>query len=273
MRGTIALRPAAVICGHVCGARRAAALRARVVPRPSHQAPVGPAPCNQAPVDETSALDLLLSRVEAGNAALTPAEAEQLVNAFTHERKPIRRRAADALAAAMRSGSIARALCERELDDTDLHRCWGAAFALHRAGMSGPRVIDAALATFELADGDVRWAAATILIAAARSDGDLRDRLRRLVSAPSATVRKMALLCLAETGELDASIYRTALRDEDTYVRLAGLRALGRLPDDARHRQETLDAVRNIAESDLEPAVRRAATAIYNRLLAVRGRT
>ena len=189
--------------------------------------------------------------------------ARRLVDLFAHPDKTVRRRAADRLAVAIRDGALSPAICEAELDSDDPVRRWSAAFALGRAGRTTPRVIDVALAELGTADGDVRWAAATIVTAVARVIEDVRTTLRRMATGPDATMRKMAVLCLADAGDRDSTLAVAALGDDDVFVRLAGLTALGRLGDSS---PSVLAAVERARTEDPDVRIRRAATAIRGRL-------
>lgn len=220
--------------------------------------------------DEDEILSVLLA-IEDGTLVASPRDAARLTGYLGHERKPVRRRAGGALATAIRSGAIAAEACEALLQSPDATLRWGAAFALSRAGLATEAVIDVALATLDSGDGDVRWAAASIVITAARESDALRTRLRNLVgdgtptmrnTVPS-TLRKMALLCLADGGEREVPVCLRALRDEDSLVRLAALTTLGRV---AAATPAVLAAVTAVADADTEAPVRRAATAILARL-------
>ena len=101
----------------------------------------------------------------------------------------------------------------------------------------------------------------------ARVIEDLRLRLRDLAASSNATARKMALLCLVESGDRDVALYVHALADEDGYVRLAALRALGRLGDAS---SQVVTALRSMEASDPEDRIRRAAGVIAGRLTAKR---
>ncbi len=215
--------------------------------------------------DAAEAILATLDRVEAAGDC-TEDEARQLVGWFSHPRKGIRRRAANAIAAAIDHGRISPADCESQLDSDDPAVRWAAAFALARAGRTTPRVIEVALEQFDAPDGDVRWAAAAILTPVARVIEDLRLRLRDLATSGAATTRKMALLVLADAGERDLDLYVRALRDNDGYVRLAALRALGRIGNGS---PSVVDALLAVAANDSDERIRRAADAIAARLATV----
>lgn len=213
--------------------------------------------------EDDRVLAAMLAQIEAGTLAVTDAASGQLIGALSHPRKHVRRSAAGALAAALRRGVIRQETCEALLDHGDENARWGAAYALHSAGRSGTGVVDVAVASLHGADADVRWAAAAIVIASARTSLPLRARLRLLATSPSATARKMALMCLSGSGESDPSIYVTSLGDEDELVRVAALTSLGRV---GAVSTSVLEAVGAVAEGDAKATVRRAAAAVLRRL-------
>src|SRR5262249_58988457 len=85
-------------------------------------------------------------------------------------------------------------------------------------------------------DGDVRWAAATI-IRSLPVHPDIVSELRALAHAASPLQRKMALYCLrdlsAQASGLDHELL-AALRDDEPAVRLAALSAVTVLAHDRR---------------------------------------
>jgi hypothetical protein len=220
-----------------------------------------PLPLAQA-TDE-AALVAALTAVESGEQALASRSQERLAVLLAHPSRTVRRRASGALATALAAGDVEAAFVEALLEAGDAATRWGAAFALHRAGRATARVVDIALDTFAEENGDLRWAASTVLAASAALAPDLPRRLRELATSGSPTTRKMALLCLADAGDRDVAFACGALRDEDAYVRLAAVTVLARLADDAALSREALAST---ASSDPEAGVRRAAAAVLERL-------
>ena len=150
------------------------------------------------------------------------------------------------------------------LADADPHRRWGAAFVLHRAGLRDEGVFGGALGALGADDGDVRWAAAEIVVSLAASNADRRDRLREIAADPAAAGRKMALYCLRDLGGNDAEVFVAGLTAHDSGVRLAAVACLGRV-----RALSTLevDALLSAVENDPDAGLRRAAT------VALRGAT
>jgi hypothetical protein len=179
------------------------------------------------------------------------------------ERKLVRRAAARALTVLLDCGRVRAETATPLLDAPDARRRWGAAYALSRSGLDDARILDIAFEVLGDPDGDLRWAASAILAPQASCDDGLRAKLRQETAAADPVRRKMALLCLSDAGEADAGMFRNALRDADLYVRLAGIRALGRL---GRRDDTTLVALGQLADSDDAANVRRAAAAVRERL-------
>jgi HEAT repeat protein len=155
------------------------------------------------------------------------------------------------------------ALVDARLSSSDAEVRWVAAFAASRAGVSDDRVVGIAVEALAFEDGDVRWAAAAIVTRAARDSDVLRTQLRSIVASGTPRSRKMALLCLCDSGVSDGHLYRSALADEDPFVRLAALTSLARSGDAS---PESLAALRAVIDGDADARVRRGATAILSRL-------
>src|SRR5207247_4157532 len=94
--------------------------------------------------------------------------------------------------------------------------------------------LPALLETLGADDGDVRWAAAGILVRL-RDRAALVGSLRALLASRNATQRKMALYCLRDletrAPEVEQAVLH-ALGDADRDVRLAAIATLARLAPD-----------------------------------------
>ena len=213
--------------------------------------------------DDEDAIVSVLASIERGEVEMAPGHLSPVAAYLAHPRKAVRRHAAGALSVAFARGQVEPSICEDLLTSDDRNVRWGAAFALGHAGHAGSRVIDVAMATLDADDGDVRWAAASIVVRTARASADLRSRLRALAGDGQARTRKMALLCLCDSGERDGGLYRGALADADPFVRLAALTSLARGGDRS---EETLSAISAVADTDADARVRRGAVAILRRL-------
>lgn len=177
--------------------------------------------------------------------------------------KAVQRPAADVLAARAAGDARVRALLDRALDAPALGLRWGAVYALSRSrtGMP-PGVLDVLLEVFGLADGDIRWAAAAIVVGmgAAPTVAALAD----LARDGNAAQRKMALYCLrdleARTPEVLTRVHH-ALDDDVVGVRLAAMAAVARLAAPA---PAACALVARLADADAR--LRRTAAATLGRL-------
>jgi HEAT repeat protein len=116
-------------------------------------------------------------------------------------------------------------------------------------------------------DGDIRWAAANLIV---RLGGEypeeIRERLITLGDDSDSNARKMALYCIRDLGIRGAdllAVLERAVRDLDVHVRLAALAVLTRLTD-------AIDDAARLAigclESDSDAGVRRAAAVALGNL-------
>lgn len=206
-----------------------------------------------------------LARMESGEAAPQPGAPALLERCLGHPDKHVRLHAASALAAQLGRGGIDADLCRDWMNSEHEHVRWGAAFAASKAGLLEHDIVAIALSCLDSGDGDVRWAAASLVVAAARRSAAVKQQLRDLVASGSDRRRKMALLCLCDCGERDGALYREALGDGDSFVRMAALTSMARNGDRSG---ESLAAIAAIAEGDAEANVRRAAAAVLRRLTA-----
>lgn len=212
---------------------------------------------------DAGATAALLTSLEAGQVTLAREDLPRLVELLGSDRKGLRRSAAGALATALESGSLDAGSAGPLLAHPDALVRWGAAFAMHRAGLGGAPVQAVALEALASDDGDVRWAASSMLVAATRHDTALVATLRELAACDNRIARKMALLTLAEAGHCDEGTAFRALDDGDALVRIAAITALGR---GAAPGRATLDVLAALAARDADGAVRRAAAAVRKRL-------
>lgn len=180
-----------------------------------------------------------------------------------HPDKAVRRRAADSLVGALATGDIHEDSLRLSLASPSREVRWGVAFALRTSERRDSALLEAWMEALGDGDGDVRWAAAAIVIEAARVEESLRASLLVLAASGGPVSRKMALFCLCAGGVRDASPFVAALSDEDPFVRLAALTSLGRLGERGNG---VLAAIAAVGSGDPEPRVRRAAVAILERL-------
>ena len=185
---------------------------------------------------------------------------EALVAALGDPVKAVSRAASDALVAIGRQHGDVDPGLRAALHGADRTRRFGAAFTLARIAPPGPRLLPALVEALSSPDGDVRWAAARLLVETGRLHGEVFALLTGLVRAgESPLVRRMATFALRELApdrEEAAAALLEAARDRDLHVRRAALTAMASLasPPEAvgAHLLETL-------ASDADAAARRLA--------------
>jgi len=208
----------------------------------------------------------LLARLDAiaDTGRADAADLALLLDALGAPTKAEQRSAAEVLAAVARAGQDVGPLLEQGLTDDSPRRRWGAAYACSVVGSMSPACFPILLEALGSDDGDVRWAAATI-IRSLPVHPDIVSELRALAHAASPLQRKMALYCLrdlsAQASGLDHELL-AALRDDEPAVRLAALSAVTVLAQDRRA------AARAVVGrlDDADAGVRRAAAAALGRL-------
>ena len=197
-----------------------------------------------------------------GNAGA--AELEALAECLGHDRKLVQRRAAEAFAELDRRGTPVHAVLTASLGSAAARQRWGAAYALSLLGPPPPETLPVLLETLGQDDGDVRWAAARIVVRMRDAPGLVRT-LADLAARGTGPQRKMALYCLRDLDAMAADAERiavAALGDPDVGVRLAALSTLPAVAIDraaaARRAASSLD--------DPDAGVRRAAAAALGKL-------
>jgi HEAT repeat protein len=182
-----------------------------------------------------------------------------------HVRKAVQRPAAERLAAAAREDATVRAAIAARLASTDARERWGAAYALAHVEPAPHDAMPVLLDALASSDGDLRWAAARLVVRAIRHEPGLAALVPPLVGAASPLQRKMALYCLRDLAAaltVDGTGIDPALGDVDPAVRIAAMAAaLAVLP-------RTTELAERIAVllDDGEPGVRRVAAVTLGQL-------
>jgi HEAT repeat protein len=182
-----------------------------------------------------------------------------LLTQLGDDRKAVQRGAAEALRDLAGVGAPVREALLATLVSPSLRQRWGAAYALGLLGEPPAECLPVLLEALGADDGDLRWAASTLLLRMPPTT--VGGALRRLVREGSALQRKMALYGLRDLGDPVPEAI-PALRDVDVGVRLAAMAAL------ARTRVDGEEAAVQLAPmlSDPDLGVRRAAAAALGRV-------
>ncbi len=186
-------------------------------------------------------------------------EVQALAECLGSARKVVQRRAAEAFAALNDSGVPVQTTLVATLQSSSVRQRWGAAYALSLLGAPPAEAVPVLLETLGSDDGDMRWAAADILVRMHGARGPL-DQLQALLRADNPLQRKMAAYCLRDLGTCSPAIEHALLEtldDADTGVQLAAMSSLARL---TRDRQTVAQRLVAFLESD-NARLRRAAAA------------
>lgn len=188
---------------------------------------------------------------------------DALLQCLGINRKVIQRRTAEALAA--RSIHDARVVekLRAMLSHSDHRARWGAAYALGLVAADDALDLEAMPILIEVLssnDGDVRWAAAELVVRLGRKNRDAVSRqLIALADSVNLNARKMALYCLRDVGgprdELLA-VAENCCRDHQSLLKMAALSLIPRV-ENPGDRAAAL-AIR-LLEDDPDGGVRRCA--------------
>ena len=186
----------------------------------------------------------------AASDAPSPDELGALAEALGDGRKAVERGAAETFAALARRGVAVERVLDEALASSLPRRRWGAAYALALLGDPPLRTLPVLLDALGVDDGDVRWAAAGIVVRLKERDATGRALLD-LLRAGNGRQRKMALYCLRDLGaravDVETAVVR-ALGDTDWDVRLAAITTLPRIAVDRRASAERLVTVLETGE-------------------------
>ncbi len=171
--------------------------------------------------------------------AVDEPESEELLDALSallgDPARAVARTASDSLAKLGRTQRGVDRSLTAALRSDDPRRRFGAAFTLARLAPPTPRLLPALVEALSLADGDVRWAAAKLLVEAGRLHGEVLPLLLGLARAGAdPRQRRMASYCLRELAPDRPEAARVLLQatlDEDLRVRRAAFTALAGLID------------------------------------------
>jgi len=201
----------------------------------------------------------------AENPQVTPAEPalNALMQCLGANRKVLQRRAAEALAAASVHDTRVVEKLRAMLSHHELRARWGAAYALGLVAADDALDLGAMPSLIEALssnDGDVRWAAAELVVRLGRRNPDaVSNQLIALARDGNLNARKMALYCLRDIGgprEELLAVAESCCADHQSLLKMAALSLIGRV-ENPGDRAAAL-AIR-LLEDDPDRGVRRCA--------------
>ena len=197
---------------------------------------------------------------------------DALADALGDPCKAVARAASDALVQIGRRAGGVESCLRRALHDEEPARRWGAAFTTARVEPPSPKLLPALVEALGGGDGDVRWAAARLLVETGRLHPETLPLLVGLVrGSESPVVRRMATFALRELAPdrpESAAALLEASRDPDLHVRRAALTAMASLLGPPPAVLERLTAA---LEGEADAASRRLAALALGELAAGQG--
>jgi HEAT repeat protein len=193
--------------------------------------------------------------------------ADALGHALGDPVKAVARAASDALLEIGRRERHVDSVLRDALRSDSPRRRFGAAYTSARLQPPTPSLLPALLEALGGGDGDIRWAAARILVDLGRLHCEVLGVLIGLLKGgEDAAVRRMAAFCLRELAPdrpEAASVLLASTYDPDLHVRRAGLSALAALLDPP---PEVWERLLEALHKDEDPAARRIAAVALGEL-------
>jgi HEAT repeat protein len=152
-----------------------------------------------------------------------------LIHALNQSDKKALRQAVDALIATAPGLPRLAPELERRLADKPGADSWPLAYVLAHLSSPSSLCLKVLGETLGIADPDIRWAVAVLLIRQARQEPGIVKLLFDLVKSGLPTQRRMALYCLRDIAPDDRALLRTLLEsldDADPLVRVAAASSL-----------------------------------------------
>jgi HEAT repeat protein len=186
---------------------------------------------------------------------------DDLIRSLGANRKIIQRQAAEALAAAAPTHPHIVDAVRLALAHPESRTRWGAAYALGLIDDAlDLRAIPALLEALASSDGDIRWAAAELVVRLGKNDREtIGNQLLALSREGNLNARKMALYCLRDIGGNPQELLAAAEQccaESHSLLKMAALSLISHL-DNAGERAADL-AIR-LLTSDSDEGVRRCA--------------
>lgn len=190
---------------------------------------------------------------------------DSLIESLKHPEKKVIREAADALIGmAPHAPELAQKL-NRLLATSPGQDRWPLAYVLAHISPPSPPCLEVLEETLGSDDPDIRWAAAVLLVRLANADKGVAALLRDLLKTGTATQRRMAVYCIRDIDQDEASLQALlgSLGDPDPLVRVAAVTALKVYSVIGN---EGLDLLLGLFLEDPDPRVQRNAALALARL-------
>jgi HEAT repeat protein len=215
-------------------------------------------------------LEAIREVAENAELALSEPALDALVACVGANRKAIQRRAAEALAAsALHDARVVEKL-RAALSHADTRARWGAAYALGLITLEGAldlSVMSALIEAISSSDGDVRWAAAELVVRLGKIHrAAVSMRLIELARDGNLNARKMALYCLRDVGgprEELLAIAESCSGDHPSLLKMAALSLIPRIENPG---ERATNLALHWLEDDPDAGVRRCAAVALGHL-------
>jgi HEAT repeat protein len=202
--------------------------------------------------------------------ALSEPALDALVASVGANRKVIQRRAAEALAGLAWHDARVIEKLRAALSNADSRARWGAAYALGLVTLEGALDLAAMPALIEAissSDGDVRWAAAELIVRLGKSHRDaVSMRLIELARDGNLNARKMALYCLRDVGGPREELLAVAESCSGDHQSLLKMAALSLIPRIENPGARATNLALHLLEDDPDAGVRRCAAVALGHL-------
>lgn len=188
-----------------------------------------------------------------------------LIESLKHPEKKVIRQAAEGLVAmAPETPQLAPRL-NRLLAVTPGTYRWPIAYVLAQISRPSEPCLETLTDALHHGDPDIRWATAALLVRLGKKDESIAVRLRMLLRSGTPSQRRMAVYCLRDIDQAEASLEALleSLHDPDPLVRVA---AVTSLKVHSRIGNKGLHLLLRLFREDPDPRVRRSAALTLARL-------
>jgi HEAT repeat protein len=189
---------------------------------------------------------------------------DALIVSLGDSRKPVVRKAANALIACLEEFPDLPGKLERLLADAGNKNHWALAYVLAHLAHPPALSIEVLLKDLGNPDPDIRWAVLLLLVKLAKEHTGIVDKLLDLIQSGTSTQRRMAVYCLRDMKEgATLAALSQALNDPEAAVRVAAITSLRTLPELSK---ATLDRLLQMLSHDTDARVRCSTAAVLGQV-------